>query len=174
MQNNCIFSIPDKGGPFTPFLSFPCNSRLTVPKVEGLYPSSIVFDDSTFMLPESRYSPCGCGEHSASGPAFQSSSNMQCSGVGRMGGGAESLGLNSSSSYYSPPGFPEESVFPDMTGMGIDEVGFDWGGGGQQQLLDDFRVSDDPFDLCDDFVSKIRTPDQNFIDLSASELYVPE
>ncbi|KAL5328738.1 hypothetical protein ACEPPN_002241 [Leptodophora sp. 'Broadleaf-Isolate-01'] len=99
---------------------------------------------------------------------------MQCSGVGRMGGGAESLGLNSSSSYYSPPGFPEESVFPDMTGMGIDEVGFDWGGGGQQQLLDDFRVSDDPFDLCDDFVSKIRTPDQNFIDLSASELYVPD
>jgi hypothetical protein len=103
-------------------------------------------------------------EHLTSSPAFQPSSNIRCLGIGLVGEGAESLGFTTSSLYYSSSGIPEESVSLDLTGMDIDEVGFGWSG--QQQLFNDFRISDDPFDLLDDF--------QNFGNLSASELYVPE
>jgi hypothetical protein len=129
-----------------------------------------VLDDSTFMLPESMCSLSSWEKHSASDPSFQSFSNTPCLGIGRMGRGTEALGFNSSSSYYPPSGVPKESVSPDLTGMGADGVGFGWGG--RQQLLNDFRISDHPFDLLGDFRSTAPTPDQNFINLSASELHL--
>jgi len=133
-----------------------------------------VSDDSTFMFP-TLVTPRAWLDHSASGLNFQSFANMQVYGGGLMGmgGGADSLGFDFSSAHCPPPPvFPAKSLSPNMTATGIDEAGFGWGG--QQQLFNDFPISDDPFEHLHDFVPRFRTPDENIRDLSASELCFPE
>ncbi len=120
------------------------------------------------MLPESPSFLSGCIDHSTSGLLFQSSSNLLYLNTAHMGGGFENLHFIS----YSSPGILEEFLFPDLIGMGVDQVGFGWGG--HQQPPNDFRISDDHWNLPGDSRSRSCTPDKNVRSLSASKLFVSE